>query len=291
MDGEIKNLKSGKLKYMEIRFTQSPAETASMQTEALRTNFLVSNLFKDNKINLTYTHYDRVIIGGVKPFNETVILPNPSELRAEYFLERREMGIINVGGKGKVIADGVTYTISKMDCLYLGKGTKEVSFISEEGKQSALFYILSAPAHHSYPAAICTKQDAQPVELGAVATSNKRTVYKYIHLEGIKSCQLVMGLTVLEEGSVWNSVPPHTHTRRMEVYFYFDLPEEHRVFHFMGEPQSTKHIVMANHEATISAPWSTHFGCGTSNYGFIWGMAGENLVYTDMDPASINTLA
>ena len=291
MDGEINNLKSGKLKYMEIRFTQSPAETASMQTEALRTNFLISNLFKDNKINLTYTHYDRVIIAGVKPVNETVILPNPSELRAEYFLERREMGIINVGGKGKVIADGVTYTISKMDCLYLGKGTKEVSFISEEVKQPALFYILSAPAHNSYPAAICTKQDAQPVELGAVATSNKRTVYKYIHLEGIKSCQLVMGLTVLEEGSVWNSVPPHTHTRRMEVYFYFDLPEEHRVFHFMGEPQSTKHIVMANHEATISAPWSTHFGCGTSNYGFIWGMAGENLVYTDMDPAPINTLA
>ena len=276
---------------MEIRFTQSPAETASMQTEALRTNFLISNLFKDNTINLTYTHYDRVIIGGVKPVNETVILPNPSELRAEYFLERREMGIINVGGKGKVIADGVTYTISKMDCLYLGKGTKEVSFISEEGRQPALFYLLSAPAHHSYPAAICTKQDAQPVELGAVATSNKRTVYKYIHLEGIKSCQLVMGLTVLEEGSVWNSVPPHTHTRRMEVYFYFDLPEEHRVFHFMGELQSTKHIVMANHEATISAPWSTHFGCGTSNYGFIWGMAGENLVYTDMDPAPINTLA
>lgn len=291
MDGEIKNLKSGKLKYMEIRFTQSPAETASMQTEALRTNFLISNLFKDNKINLTYTHYDRVIIGGVKPVNETVILPNPSELRAEYFLERREMGIINVGGKGKVIADGVTYIISKMDCLYLGKGTKEVSFISEEGNQPALFYILSAPAHHSYPAAICTKQDAQPVELGAVTTSNKRTVYKYIHLEGIKSCQLVMGLTVLEEGSVWNSVPPHTHTRRMEVYFYFDLPEENRVFHFMGEPQSTKHIVMANHEATISAPWSTHFGCGTSNYGFIWGMAGENLVYTDMDSAPINTLA
>lgn len=286
-----KKFKSGKLKYMEIRFTQSPAETASMQTEALRTNFLISHLFKDNKINLTYTHYDRVIIGGVQPVNETVILPNPSELRAEYFLERREMGIINVGGKGKVIADGVTYSISKMDCLYLGKGTKEVSFISEEGKQPALFYMLSAPAHHSYPAAICTKQDAQPVELGAVSTSNKRTVYKYIHLEGIKSCQLVMGLTVLEEGSVWNSVPPHTHTRRMEVYFYFDLPEEHRVFHFMGEPQSTKHIVMANHEATISAPWSTHFGCGTSNYGFIWGMAGENLVYTDMDPAPINTLA
>jgi 4-deoxy-L-threo-5-hexosulose-uronate ketol-isomerase len=276
---------------MEIRFTQSPAETAAMQTQALRDHFLISNLFEDNKINLTYTHYDRVIVGGVKPVKESVALPNPAELRADYFLERRELGIINVGGNGKVIADGTTHAILKMDCLYLGKGTQAVSFESEDASNPALFYILSAPAHHAYPAAICTKQNAQPVELGAAATSNKRTVYKYIHLEGIKSCQLVMGLTVLEEGSVWNSVPPHTHTRRMEVYFYFDLPAEHRIFHFMGEPTATKHIVMANHEATISAPWSTHFGCGTSNYGFIWGMAGENLVYTDMDPAPIHTLA
>ena len=276
---------------MEIRFTQSPAETAAMQTQALRDHFLISNLFEDNKINLTYTHYDRVIVGGVKPVKESVALPNPAELRAEYFLERRELGIINVGGNGKVIADGTAHSISKMDCLYLGKGAQSVSFESEDTNNPALFYILSAPAHHAYPAAICTKQNAQPVELGAAATSNKRTVYKYIHLEGIKSCQLVMGLTVLEEGSVWNSVPPHTHTRRMEVYFYFDLPAEHRIFHFMGEPTATKHIVMANHEATISAPWSTHFGCGTSNYGFIWGMAGENLVYTDMDPAPIHTLA
>ena len=275
---------------MEIRFTQSPGETAAMQTQALRDHFLISNLFTDDNINLTYTHYDRVIVGGVKPVKEAVQLPNPAELRAEYFLERRELGIINVGGNGNVVADGTSYAISKMDCLYLGKGTQSVSFVSEDPTQPALFYILSAPAHHVYPAAVCKKQDAQPVELGAAATSNKRTVYKYIHLEGIKSCQLVMGLTVLEEGSVWNSVPPHTHTRRMEVYFYFDLPAEHRVFHFMGEPQKTQHIVMANHEATLSAPWSTHFGCGTSNYGFIWGMAGENLVYTDMDPAPINTL-
>ncbi len=276
---------------MEIRFTQSPQETASMSTQSLRDNFLISNLFVDDAINLTYTHYDRVIVGGVRPVKVAVALPNPAELRAEYFLERRELGIINVGGNGKVNADGITYAISKMDCLYLGKGTKSVSFTSDDTNNPAHFYLLSAPAHYEYPAAICTKQDAQPVELGAAATSNKRTVYKYIHLEGIKSCQLVMGLTVLEEGSVWNSVPPHTHTRRMEVYFYFDLPTEHRVFHFMGEPIATKHIVMANHEATISAPWSTHFGCGTSNYGFIWGMAGENLVYTDMDPAPINTLA
>ena len=275
---------------MEIRFTQSPGETAAMQTQALRDHFLISNLFVDEKMNLTYTHYDRVIVGGVKPVKETVALPNPAELRAEYFLERRELGIINVGGNGKVVADGTSYTLSKMDCLYLGKGTQSVSFVSEDPTQPALFYILSAPAHQTYPAAVCKKQDAQPVELGAAATSNKRTVYKYIHLEGIKSCQLVMGLTVLEEGSVWNSVPPHTHTRRMEVYFYFDLAAEHRVFHFMGEPQKTQHVVMANHEAILSAPWSTHFGCGTSNYGFIWGMAGENLVYTDMDPAPINTL-
>jgi 4-deoxy-L-threo-5-hexosulose-uronate ketol-isomerase len=276
---------------MEIRFTQSQKETASMSTQELRDHFLIANLFDDEQIKLTYTHYDRVIVGGVKPVKAAVALPNPAELRAEYFLERRELGIINVGGNGKVIADDISYTISKMDCLYLGKGTQAVSFESEDARNPALFYLLSAPAHHVFPAAICTKQNAQPVELGAAATSNKRTVYKYIHLEGIKSCQLVMGLTVLEEGSVWNSVPPHTHTRRMEVYFYFDLPLEHRVFHFMGEPTATKHIVMANHEATISAPWSTHFGCGTSNYGFIWGMAGENLVYTDMDPAPISTLA
>lgn len=276
---------------MEVRFTQSPQETAAMQTQALRDHFLIANLFEDNKINLTYTHYDRVIVGGVKPVKEAVALPNPAELRAEYFLERREIGIINVGGNGKVIADGTSHAIAKMDCVYLGKGTQSVSFVSEDANNPALFYLLSAPAHHTYPVAICKKQDAQPVDLGAASTSNKRTVYKYIHLEGIKSCQLVMGLTVLEDGSVWNSVPPHTHTRRMEVYFYFDLAAEHRVFHFMGEPSATKHIVIANHEATISAPWSTHFGCGTSNYGFIWGMAGENLVYTDMDPAPIHTLA
>ena len=276
---------------MEVKFTQSPQETAAMQTQALRDHFLITNLFEDDKINLTYTHYDRVIIGGVKPVKEAVRLTNPTELRAEYFLERREIGIINVGGNGTVIADGKTHVIAKMDCVYLGKGTQSVSFVSEDANDPALFYLLSAPAHHTYPAAICKKQDAQPVDLGAALTSNKRTVYKYIHLEGIKSCQLVMGLTVLEDGSVWNSVPPHTHTRRMEVYFYFDLAAEHRVFHFMGEPSATKHIVIANHEATISAPWSTHFGCGTSNYGFIWGMAGENLVYTDMDPAPIHTLA
>lgn len=276
---------------MEIRFQNSPKETKEMNTEELRENFLVQQLIQNDAVTLVYSHYDRVIIGGTKPVNKTLELPNHPELRADYFLERRELGIINVGGgEGIVIADGQSQSLTKLDCVYLGKGTKQVQFKSSDANNPAIFYLLSAPAHQTYPAATCTKDNAAPVSLGDATTSNKRTVYKYIHADGIKSCQLVMGVTILEEGSVWNSVPPHTHTRRMEVYFYFDLPEQHRIFHFMGEPQQTRHIVMANHEAVISAPWSAHFGCGTSNYGFIWGMAGENLNYTDMDPAPINTL-
>jgi len=275
---------------MEIRFASSPKETASMGTQELRDNFLVQDLFVEGQVKLVYSHYDRVIVGGVKPGKSAVALPNHPELRADYFLERRELGIINVGGKGKVVADGQEFTLEKLSALYLGKGTKEVSFLNVDGEQAAHFYLLSSPAHMSYPNGLCTKEQASPVSLGAAETSNKRTVYKYIHLEGLRSCQLVMGLTVLEPGSVWNSVPPHTHTRRMEAYFYFDLPEEHRIMHFMGQPQETRHLVMANHEAVISAPWSMHFGCGTTNYGFIWGMAGENLVYTDMDPAPIATV-
>ena len=275
---------------MEIRFAQSPQEVATLHTELLRDHFLIQDLFKTDAIQLTYSHYDRMIIGGIMPVKNAVELNNPEELKANYFLERREMGIANVGGAGKVVVDGIDYALSKLDCLYIGKGAKEVRFISNDPAQPALYYMLSCPAHQTYPTAVCKKEAASPLELGAANTSNKRTVYKYIHLEGLQSCQLVMGITVLEEGSVWNSVPPHTHTRRMEVYFYFDVPQEHRVFHFMGEPQATKHIVMANQEAVISAPWSTHFGCGTSNYGFIWGMCGENLVYTDMDPAPVNNL-
>jgi len=275
---------------MQIRFQNSPAETKQMTTEQLRENFLVQNLVQDDTIQLVYSHYDRVIIGGVKPVNKTLALPNHPELKADYFLQRRELGIINVGGAGTVVADGKEYAINKMDCIYLGKETREVKFKSRHKKDPAVLYLLSAPAHHKYPNKLMTKEKASPVNLGDASTSNKRTIYKYIHLDGIKSCQLVMGLTVLENGSVWNSVPPHTHTRRMEVYFYFDVPAEHRVFHFMGQPQETRHLVMANHEAVISAPWSMHFGCGTSSYGFIWGMAGENQVFTDMDPAPVADL-
>jgi 4-deoxy-L-threo-5-hexosulose-uronate ketol-isomerase len=275
---------------MEIRFQSSPREVKGMNTQQLRENFLVQHLMQANQIQLVYSHFDRVIVGGAMPVSNPVLLPNEAELRADYFLERRELGIINVGGAGTVEADGVVYELNKLDALYLGKGTRSVSFSSASADQPAQYFLLSAPAHHTYPNRRMQKDEAAPVHLGEKATSNERTIYKYIHQEGIQSCQLVMGLTVLKEGSVWNSVPPHTHTRRMEVYFYFDLPEAHRVFHLMGEPQETRHIVMANQEAVISPPWSVHCGPGTTNYGFIWAMAGENYTFTDMDPVPIATM-
>lgn len=275
---------------MQIRFTNSPQETAQMCTTLLRTNFLVDNLFAGDQVNLVYSHYDRMIIGGARPAGKSVPLPNPSALRAHYFLERRECGIINVGADGTVLADGKEYYLRKLDCLYLARGTQHIQFKSVKKNDPALFYFLSSPAHHRYTNKLLTKEKATPVELGAAETANKRTVYKYIYAGGIKSCQLVMGLTVLAPASVWNSIPPHTHTRRMEVYFYFDLPEDQRVFHFMGETDQTKHLLVANHEAVISPPWSTHFGCGTSSYGFIWGMAGENQDYTNMDQAPVAIL-
>jgi 4-deoxy-L-threo-5-hexosulose-uronate ketol-isomerase len=272
---------------MQIRFQNSPKEVKGMSTAELRENFLVQSLMQADHLELVYSHYDRVIVGGVKPVNISVPLKVEEELKANYFLERRELGIINVGGDGTVVADGVSYELSKLDCLYLGKGTQNVSFSSKDAASPADFFLMSTPAHAAYPNTLMTKEAAAPVAMGETATANKRTIYKYIHLDGIKSCQLVMGLTVLAEGSVWNSVPPHTHTRRMEVYFYFDLPAQHRVFHLMGEPQETRHLVMANHEAVISAPWSVHCGPGTTNYGFIWAMAGENQVFSDMDPVAI----
>jgi 4-deoxy-L-threo-5-hexosulose-uronate ketol-isomerase len=275
---------------MDIKFSSSPAEVKGMDTAALRNHFLIGALMKQDEVTLTYTHYDRLIVGGIAATHKTTPLTVEAELRADYFLERRELGIINVGGKGIVTADGVSYELNKLDALYLGKGTKEVTFKAADGSAPAYFYLMSAPAHHTHPNRKMTKEEASPVNLGDVATANKRTIYKYIHLEGIQSCQLVMGLTTLEDGSVWNSVPPHTHTRRTEVYFYFDVPSDHRVFHFMGQPTETRHLVIANHEAAISPPWSVHFGSGTANYGFIWAMAGENLVFSDMDPAPVASL-
>ena len=273
---------------MEVRFAVGPEETKGFDTQQLIDNFLVKELMVADQLKLVYTHYDRVIIGGAVPVSKTLTLPNHPELRAEYFLERRELGIINVGGKGTVTADGKKFEVDKLSCLYLGKGTKNVNFSSASKKNPAVFYLLSSPAHATYPNAMFTKEQASPVELGAVETANKRTVYKYIHLDGLKSCQLVMGLTVLQNGSVWNTMPSHVHDRRMEAYLYFDVPQEHRVFHFMGQPQETRHMLVANHQAIVSPPWSIHSGAGTTNYSFIWGMAGENHDYNDMDkfPAS-----
>lgn len=272
---------------MEIRLQNSPKETKGMDTSELRENFLVKNLMQEDKLRLVYSHCDRLIIGGAVPSKKKLTLTCPDELKSAHFLERREMGIINVGGNGTVTADGKAFSLRKLDALYLGTGTREVAFSSADRKKPAVFYLLSSPAHHKYPNRALVKEKAAPVEMGDASTSNARTIYKYIHLDGLKSCQLVMGLTVLKPGSVWNSVPPHTHTRRSEVYFYFDLPQGQRIFHFMGEPGETRHIVVGDHEAVISPPWSMHFGCGTSNYGFIWGMAGENQVYTDMDGVQV----
>lgn len=275
---------------MDIRFQNSPQETAGMRTEALRQQFLVQNLFVPGQVNLVYTHFDRVIIGGVCPLESPIALPNEEELKASHFLERRELGIINIGATGKVKAGGKEYELHNQECLYLGKGAKDVFFASNDPAQPALFYLLSAPAHQTYPNQKMTKEEASPVHLGDFSTSNKRTIYKYIHQDGIKSCQLVMGFTVLETGCVWNSVPPHTHTRRMEVYLYFNLDPAHRVIHVMGEPQQTRHLMVANQEAVIAPPWSMHFGVGTANYGFIWGMAGENQAFADMDQVAIASL-
>jgi 4-deoxy-L-threo-5-hexosulose-uronate ketol-isomerase len=261
-----------------------------MNTDELRNAFLVNNLMQDDAIQLVYSHYDRVIVGGAKPVNQKLFLDTDAELRADYFLQRREIGIINVGGKGKITVDDKVYELNKLDCLYIGKGAQKVFFESNDASTPAVFYLLSTPAHATYPTTLYTKEQALPATIGSIETSNERTIYKYIHADGIQSCQLVMGLTILSRGSVWNTMPAHTHTRRMEAYFYFDVDAAQRVFHFMGEPQQTRHIVTANHEAVISPPWSIHSGCGTSNYAFIWGMAGENYTYTDMDAVAIKDL-
>ncbi len=279
-----------KIYNMQIRFHNSPAEVSRMNAEELRSNFLVQNIMKHDEINFVYTHYDRVMIGGVVPVNKTITLVTYDALKANFFLERRELGVINVGGEGEINVDGKAYDVNKLDCLYIGKGKQKVTFKSKKKDNPAKFYLLSSPAHHAYAVKLMKKEKASPTEMGAVITANQRTIYKYIHADGLKSCQLVMGLTILKEGSVWNTMPTHVHDRRMEAYYYFDLPENQKIIHLMGQPTETKHLVVSNDEAIISPPWSIHSGCGTTNYGFIWGMAGENFIYTDMDPVNINDL-
>ena len=275
---------------LESRLAVSPNEVRQMDTNTLRSNFLISNLFEADAINLTLSHYDRYIAGGVMPQNTEVKLSNPDYLKASYFLERREMGIINVGGSGTVLIDGQRYELAFKEALYIGKGAREVSFISSDPAKPAKFYINSAPAHHAYPIKKVTKAEAEVVVLGTPETANHRVINKLLVNSVIQTCQLQMGMTELKSGSVWNTMPAHTHDRRMEVYLYFEVPEGQSVCHFMGEPQETRHIWMQNEEAVISPNWSIHSGAGTSNYTFIWGMAGENLDYGDMDHCAIKDL-
>ncbi len=275
---------------MQIYQAISQREAQSFDTEQLRENFLLETIFQKNEISLSYTHYDRVILGGAMPTDTEIELPTYDNLKSDYFLERRELGIINVGGDGEISVDGTSFPLSKLDALYIGKGSKSVTFKSINAESPAQFFLLSAPAHQEYPTRKMSKEEASPVSLGTVETANERTIYKYIHRDGIKSCQVVMGLTVLKTGSVWNTMPAHVHDRRMEAYLYFDVNSEHRVFHLMGQPQNTRHIVVANHQAVLSPPWSIHSGAGTTNYSFIWAMAGENQDFTDMDFANIADL-
>ncbi len=275
---------------MQIYQAISQREAQGFNTEQLRENFLIESIFQNNEVKIYYTHYDRVVLGGVMPSNTAITLPTYDNLKSDYFLERREIGIINVGGDGEIAVDGKTFPLSKLDALYIGKGSQSVIFTSNNSDNPAQFFLLSAPAHQMYPTRKMSKEEALPVALGSQETANERTIYKYIHRDGIQSCQVVMGLTVLKSGSIWNTMPAHVHDRRMEAYLYFDLNTEHRVFHLMGQPQETRHLVVANHQAVLSPPWSIHSGAGTTNYSFIWAMAGENLDFTDMDFAPIAEL-
>ncbi|MBQ8002807.1 MAG: 5-dehydro-4-deoxy-D-glucuronate isomerase [Clostridia bacterium] len=275
---------------MEVRYDTHPNDAMFYTTEELRGHYLIENLFETGKINTVYSHVDRIIVGGATPGAEALKLEAGDELRAAYFLERRELGIINIGAPGKVTLDGVEYKLGNKDGLYVGMGTKDVVFESDDCKNPAKFYFNSAPAHTTYPTVFIDMEKANKRPIGSMEDSNKRTIYQYIHPAVLKTCQLSMGLTKLEEGSMWNTMPCHTHERRMEVYLYFDLPEDAAVFHLMGQPQETRHIVMHNEQAVISPSWSIHSGVGTHCYTFIWGMVGENQDFDDMDHCKTNEL-
>ena len=275
---------------MQIRYSPNQNDYPKLCTDGLRTNFLVESLFVPEKIELVYSDADRAIIGSAMPGKAALKLVTDAELRAAFFCERRELGILNIGDAGAVEVDGRKYEMAKLDCLYVGRGSREVAFASQDAGKPAAFFLLSYPAHAAYPTTHAKQKDAAPVELGTLADANRRTIYKYIHTDGIKSCQLVMGFTKLQEGAVWNTMPPHTHTRRSEVYMYFDLDPKRRVMHFMGTPQQTRHLVVADRQAVISPSWSIHCGCGTGAYTFCWGMGGENQTFDDMDAAPVTQL-
>ncbi|MFT4782154.1 MAG: 4-deoxy-L-threo-5-hexosulose-uronate ketol-isomerase [Pseudohongiellaceae bacterium] len=274
----------------ESRYASNPDAVKHYDTTQLRKEFLIENLFESNKLNLVYSHYDRFITGGVIPTSKAIELESIDPLKAPFFLERRELGVINIGKTGSVTVDGIEYVLNHREALYVGQGNKKVVFTSKSPSSPAKFYLNSTPAHKAYPIKKIGTNDVEVIELGAPETANARTLRKYIVNSVVDVCQLQMGMTTLKSGSSWNTMPAHVHDRRMEVYFYFEIPEGQSVSHFMGQPQETRHIWMQNNEAVISPPWSIHCGSGTSNYSFIWGMAGENLDYGDMDVCKINDL-
>jgi len=276
---------------MEMRYPVHSEQVKTFSTDQLRAEFLIPTLFTPDAVQMVYSHIDRVIVGGAAPKQQTLVLTaDAKEIGASFFLERRELGIVNVGGDGTVTADGKSYPMTKLDGLYIGMGTREVTFTSASPDKPAHFYFVSAPAHHTYPTTHIPISAATPSRLGDISNSNQRTIYKYIHADGAKSCQLVQGVTLLEPNNMWNTMPAHTHSRRMEVYFYFDIKDENVVFHLMGTPDETRHLVMRNEQAVISPSWSIHAGMGTGNYAFIWTMAGENQAFSDMDPVKMGDL-
>lgn len=272
------------------RYASSPEAVKKYDTQELRNEFLIDDLMQEDEVVLVYSHYDRYIAGSAVPVKDELALETIDPLKAPYFLERRELGIINVGGSGSVVVEGTSYELGFKDALYIGAGNKEVIFKSDDSNNPAKFYLNSAPAHTSYPTKKVSLAEANKLQLGTMETANHRTVNQMIIGSVVTTCQLQMGMTELKPGSVWNTMPAHVHDRRMEVYFYLDIPQDQAVCHFMGQPQETRHIWMNNHQAVISPPWSIHSGSGTSNYTFIWGMAGENLDYGDMDVCKITDL-
>lgn len=275
---------------MEVRYAPDPERFQRMNTTEVRQNFLIDDLFAPGQVKLVYWHTDRMIIGSVVPTDVPLTLEAGRELAANYFAERREIGVINVGGVGQIKVDGVTYDLVKKDMLYIGRGSREIEFTSLAPASPALFYLISLPAHQTYSTRHAKIDDAQPASLGSQAEANKRTIYKVIHPEGVQSCQLVMGFTVLAEGSIWNTMPAHTHERRSEAYMYFNLASDAVVFHLMGQPDETRHLVIRNGQVALSPSWSIHSGAGTRNYTFVWAMGGENQAFSDMDAVKMEVL-
>ena len=274
----------------EVRYAASPREVKGMDTNELRDEFLVQDLLTDDNVKLVYSHYDRYIVGGAVPVSKSLELESIDPLKSSFFLERRELGAINIGGAGSISVDGEVFDVDFKEALYIGRGAKSVVFSSKDASNPAKFYLNSTPAHKSFPNKKVGRDDAEVVELGSVETVNARTLRKLIVNSIVDTCQLQMGMTEIKSGSAWNTMPAHVHDRRMEVYFYFEIPQDQAVCHFMGETNETRHIWMAENEAVISPPWSIHSGAGTSNYTLIWGMAGENLDYGDMDVCKITDL-